>query len=613
MIIERIQVEGGFLDGLDLNFAKGLNVLIGSRGAGKTSVIELIRFCLGSKALTEEVALNSREHALSILGNGTVTVTITDGTESINLSRSAEQWTTTNSAAQFAAPVVISQNEIESLGLSAPGRLKLIDNVRPHVGSTMEQEGRLLSYVRSQTEERRSTHAELQTIRAQLAQLTEQLEEAEGLKKQHQDALSSIQKATGQTIRLQELDSSLAALSVRTAVFNRTLQGLQNWQMKLQTQAFTSIELETWPAAARSEEDPLVNVRQFATSALGSLQNAVTQIGFAIAEVELLSEQNAKQVLDYEAEARELRRQLEVLQKGAGETARKLAAIKERIGQQSALRELEKAKVERLKAIQAERKRHLDELENVRIERYLQRETVIKRLNVELGPQIRVAIERAGQNSEYASAIVAALRGSGIRTSDIIPLIADEMSPREFVEAVENEDVEAFVNATGLSEARAARIIERVNEQGVESILTASIEDGVTLYLLDGTDYKTTEQLSTGQRCTVVLPLLLKQHALSLIVDQPEDHLDNAFIVGTLIKAISQRKQNGQLIFATHNANIPVIGEADRIIEMSSDGSRGFVRHSGALDEKQSVTAITSLMEGGMEAFNRRAKFYHSN
>ena len=48
MIIERVQVEEGFLDGLDLRFTKGLNVLIGPRGSGKTSVIELIRFCLGA-------------------------------------------------------------------------------------------------------------------------------------------------------------------------------------------------------------------------------------------------------------------------------------------------------------------------------------------------------------------------------------------------------------------------------------------------------------------------------------------------------------------------------------------------------------------------------------
>ena len=64
MIIRRMQVEGGFLDGLDLRFEPGLNVLIGGRGTGKSSIIELIRYCFdqhGSAA--EEDQTRSREHA----------------------------------------------------------------------------------------------------------------------------------------------------------------------------------------------------------------------------------------------------------------------------------------------------------------------------------------------------------------------------------------------------------------------------------------------------------------------------------------------------------------------------------------------------------------------
>jgi ABC-type cobalamin/Fe3+-siderophores transport system ATPase subunit len=147
----------------------------------------------------------------------------------------------------------------------------------------------------------------------------------------------------------------------------------------------------------------------------------------------------------------------------------------------------------------------------------------------------------------------------------------------------------------------------------VEQILTASIEDGITLSLLDGTEYKTTEQLSTGQRCTVVLPLLMKQQRASVIVDQPEDHLDNAFIVETLIKSIVKRKNQGQLIFSTHNANIPVLGGADLVVTLGSDGTRGFVRHAGALDSQPSIDAITTIMEGGIEAFQRRAEFYNNS
>ena len=74
MIIERIQVDGGFLDNLDLKLASGLNVIIGGRGTGKTSIIELLRFCLNIPAQTSEAGRQSVDHALSVLRDGRVPV-----------------------------------------------------------------------------------------------------------------------------------------------------------------------------------------------------------------------------------------------------------------------------------------------------------------------------------------------------------------------------------------------------------------------------------------------------------------------------------------------------------------------------------------------------------
>jgi hypothetical protein len=95
-----------------------------------------------------------------------------------------------------------------------------------------------------------------------------------------------------------------------------------------------------------------------------------------------------------------------------------------------------------------------------------------------------------------------------------------------------------------------------------------------------------------------------------LIMDQPEDHLDNAFIVDTLLQAIRLRAEHSQTIFATHNANVPVLGEADRVILMGSDGRTAFVSHAGSLDHPDSVDAISRVMEGGTAAFQLRAAFY---
>lgn len=609
MVIRRIQVEEGFLDGLDLSFSGGLNVLIGPRGTGKTSIIELIRFALGSPALTDAVTQSSREHALSILGSGSVTVTVNDGGEDFALKRSAENWSTSGPKS-FPQPVILSQNEIESVGLHASGRLRLIDSVRPvTTAPTDQQESVLLSYIRSQTEERRAVMAELQAIRQQVAELTEQLKEADALKKQHADALAGIQKATTQTQRLGLLDQWLANLSVRHGVFARLETALQQRLLRLQNFGTATLSVEPWPTAAGGD-DPLGKIRSSVTASQASLEQAIRQVQEAIKEVRSLAQFNTQQSMTFEEESRGLRRQLDALQQGAGEAARKLAMIQEKTGQLSALRDLEKNKSTALTRLQATRKKHLDDLEVVRSRRFDERSKIVAELNAEFGPRIHIAIERAGQNAEYASAIVAALRGSGLRFNEVAPLIADQLSPREFVEFVETENVDELARITGIAPARAGRIIERIKEEGVEQILTASIEDGVTLSLLDGKEYKTTEQLSTGQRCTVVLPLLMKQQHVTVIVDQPEDHLDNAFIVETLIKAITKRKSQGQLIFSTHNANVPVLGGADLVVMLGSDGARGFVRHVGALESAESVEGITTIMEGGREAFKLRAAFY---
>jgi ATPase subunit of ABC transporter with duplicated ATPase domains len=359
--------------------------------------------------------------------------------------------------------------------------------------------------------------------------------------------------------------------------------------------------------------DPLEPVRQLIQAGQDAISQARNKIDAAMQNLSELASSNSGQVMQFDDESRTLRKKLDSLKQGVGEIARRLAVLQEKSSQLSALKSLEKGKAQRLAQVQSERKALLDRLENVRAKRFEARARLIKRLNAELSPRIQISIERAGQTAEYASALMSALRGSGLRFNEIAPVIANQMSPREFVEAVENEDIGTLANITNISPARASKIIERINEQGVDAILTVPVEDGIGLFLLDGTDYKSTEQLSTGQRCTVILPLLLKQERLSLLVDQPEDHLDNAFIVDTLIKVIAQRKKDGQMIFSTHNANIPVLGNADRVILLSSDGSRAFVRHAGDLNTPQSIDAITTVMEGGIEAFDKRSEFYHAD
>jgi ABC-type cobalamin/Fe3+-siderophores transport system ATPase subunit len=104
--------------------------------------------------------------------------------------------------------------------------------------------------------------------------------------------------------------------------------------------------------------------------------------------------------------------------------------------------------------------------------------------------------------------------------------------------------------------------------------------------------------------------MLLEQRDRVMVLDQPEDHLDNSFVVDTVVTALRGTDGSSQRIIATHNANIPVLGEADLVVAMASDGDHGFIDAQGPLDTAPVISAISTILEGGLEAFDRRAKFY---
>ena len=138
-----------------------------------------------------------------------------------------------------------------------------------------------------------------------------------------------------------------------------------------------------------------------------------------------------------------------------------------------------------------------------------------------------------------------------------------------------------------------------------------SLTDSVDFRLRDGSVDKSVDLLSTGQKCAVTLPIILSEQERTLILDQPEDHLDNAYLVKNVVAGLVARSRNGaQTIVATHNANIPVLGSAENVVVLTSDGKRGTVSLRGEYEQDDIVETITGLMEGGREAFARRSAFY---
>ena len=124
------------------------------------------------------------------------------------------------------------------------------------------------------------------------------------------------------------------------------------------------------------------------------------------------------------------------------------------------------------------------------------------------------------------------------------------------------------------------------------------------------------EELSKGQKATAVLLLLLLESDAPLIIDQPEDDLDNRFITEGIVPKMREEKRHRQFLFSTHNANIPVLGDAELIIGLAAMGEAGQGKaqiareHIGSIDSQPVQELVEDLLEGGKDAFETRRLKY---
>jgi hypothetical protein len=195
----------------------------------------------------------------------------------------------------------------------------------------------------------------------------------------------------------------------------------------------------------------------------------------------------------------------------------------------------------------------------------------------------------------------------------------DHISLPEFAQRC-REGRESLIKQYGLPQGSAERIanadlelfmrIEELDLPATTKIELNTAPDG------EPPTWQTLEALSTGQKATAVLMLLLLESEAPLVVDQPEDDLDNRFITEGVVPIMRQEKRQRQFIFSTHNANIPVLGDAELILGLaaSGEGGEGHAKiareHMGSIDSGPVRELVEEILEGGREAFEMRRSKY---
>jgi ABC-type lipoprotein export system ATPase subunit/Fe2+ transport system protein FeoA len=615
--VRSIQITGGFLDGLQFDLDRGLNCLIGARGTGKTTILELVRYALDALPANESPERHRIENLVKAnLGNGTIELTIEtrDGVV-YTITRSWQDNPIVQDSNGQAADIALragrvfradiySQNEIERIAEQSMSQLSLIDNFESDELAKITQHSRTLV---SQLE---TNAMALKPLQDQIDGLNSEIAGLPGI----QEKLKAMGPITGQNAEVVTKAQQAKFLREReTAAVNEIGEFVYEYgkQIKLQQgRVLQQINQSLQQDLLNSPNGVLLkNAHQSllaSASEIDALLQKVCDKLTAMDQVLCQSHSTLKQTHGQQEIAyQNILKENEDLRNQANERNRLSRMSGDLIRKQNQRNLL----IQNQATLQAERAEMLNELSELRDQRFNLRNQIAQRINSSLNPDIRVTIEQAGNHDQYRSMLSDALQGVRITRNVVAQRIADRILPTELVEIVRRNDATSLIEQAGLSEEQSRKVVDALcDSDELFALETVELSDLPRIELKDGEQYKDSASLSTGQKCTTVLPILLLESDSPLLIDQPEDNLDNRFVCESVVNSIHTVKAKRQLIFVTHNPNIPVLADAERVFVLESDGKQSGKSIEGTVDECREE--IVNLLEGGEQAFKKRQERY---
>lgn len=214
---------------------------------------------------------------------------------------------------------------------------------------------------------------------------------------------------------------------------------------------------------------------------------------------------------------------------------------------------------------------------------------------------IKIEIHYKGDKEAFRHKLDSLLSGTNIRY-DKKDMLSNSFN--DGIELFKALDEKANPQLHFLNENDLSKIKQRLKANWLELCLFR-VPDKIKLFYKE----KPIEQLSLGERASALLMLLLKTDNNPLLMDQPEDDLDNQMIYEGLVKELLSLKGKRQVIFATHNSNIPVLGDCDQGVVCENEQEKITVK-MGSIDTRFFQDSIVKIMEGGRDAFARRKEIY---
>lgn len=618
--IDHIEINGGFLPGLKTALPNGLICIIGPRGSGKSTLAEALRFALKGNGGATKKRLDLLQANLGNSGLVTLGLT-TEAALKHTLRRGLKQpFVLLNPDDKPVSGVDVDRgtyvpldaynsDEIESIADQVLGetRRALLDELRStelsaiHLSlgehrRALEANADQIRAVRRSISDRGERIEEFGDVRAQLAAFGPVAETPQSAV--YEKALKQQQRNAKEKKRVEDFLQSLSLITDDVSKFKSRIELARTTQFAEEESANTEVLQRRLP-----------DIQKSLSTALTNLMSATTAVDAAIATVEHvrteLGDTQAKQIAEF-TELQKVHQQEDERSRARLDLQQRVAKLEETEAEQ--VRE-KQTLAQLLKARGVLKARFLLEREQIST----LRDTVAIELTREAGEKIRVRVLRNADDLAYRNILTQGLKGSGVRNHDEILGALMQLRPEQLAQLIQTDDHAGFDEACGFGPERAKKIMTAFR-QNIDPLQleVVEIDDVVRIELNVATSaesiFKDAAELSRGQKCTALLPLLLARTRNPLVIDQPEDNLDNHFIYETVVESIQRLKKKRQMIFITHNANIPVLAEADLVIVMNSDGKIGYIEKSGSVDDCREQ--IVDLLEGGREAFELRRKRY---
>lgn len=589
-IVRQIRFEGGMLEDSLIPFSSSLNCLIGPRGNGKSAVIECLRHALGKREDSDEkYKAGLVERMLSPAGKVVIEAADKYGRNiRIERERSGQPSVFLDGTYRDISPdsvlkdiLYFGQKDLSTRYESFDEGLldKLLTdrlNIKP------QEEGRLLESVR-------------QAAR-QLKETLEASEKIEIARKEKNELEVQLQIYTDKGV-----DKKLEEMTL----FDTDRQAILGWREDLEQLGTGIKEATDWDEAdgsfpsLRSRHTELIRedlaqakvkseeAKQSAEASLSGLRDAFALITGAVKKLEPVQD--------------EMKTEVAALQKSLNEPQLDLEVFRKKKARLEQLKKLLNSVDQRAKTEQAARDllgAAVNNLHEFWRERFQERENEVRRLERELPEQIRIRTAFKGKRKAFEEFLRATMRGSNLQGASYETLRDAFIDGRELYQA--RAELEKHLSEIATTKVKAA-LLDHLTD-----FLTFRTPD-VTEILYQG---KPLGDYSLGQRATVILHILmhLRRHPV-ILIDQPEDDLDNETLYSHFIRQLLKRKELTQFIFATHNPNIPVLGDAEQTIVCRKEGEHFSFEH-GSIDNKSIQDRIVTVMEGGEDAFRRRKEIY---